>query len=430
MIVATIALSADTGWAQATTIRQRIQQRLNEALEERNGKTAPRPKTGAPSPQSPTSPHAKTHAPKRVTGPISYVAPEGMSDQAFEQLAAKATTLRRMDLSRSDVTSAGIAQGGFSSPLETLILPQPQGEPFTLTPEAAIAIARLKTLEHLDAQRTQFAGDALRHLALLHELQSIDFSGTSGYPPADLRHFLQNTPALENIDLSGTTFDGTALDALRQPSRLKSLSMRLCPLTDAGVKSITAHALVELDLSYTSIKPQHIEALGSLTRLEWLDMSGTRLRPEAWRRLAALPRLSGIALASAPVNAELMAVLPLDHLEQLDLSAARGLDETCWSYLSKATALRELTLDRTSVDGQALQTLCVLPSLNILSLADAKSIDDSAFEALSRFPKLTRIDLTQTTVSDEAVRRFKKAHPLIRILHPALSAPPHPVGRD
>jgi hypothetical protein len=344
---------------------------------------------------------------------------------------------------------------------------------------AALPELRLLNLDSADELTT--AG--LKHLAGLKRLDLLRLTGAPGVGGTPLGELKGS--AITQLDLSGCwgilTLDGVSQLSLRRlaldgclalgdaglaelsgQETLEALSLRGCPLTDAGLAPLPA-SLRRLELAQTAISsagltallartPQlerlglagcanldgataaalaareslrqldlrearwlgaeELRAIGGLPKLEALDLSGVALDSETLGGLdgaATLRRLSLNGCGALPKTAG-QTLSSLEALERLDLSGAH-LNPEDFEHLATLSNLRQLDLSSSlSVGVSALRELGSL-RLEVLNLAGCRRVDAAAQEILSGWTSLRELDVVGCRLGAEATQALREALP-------------------
>src|SRR5262249_9764921 len=128
------------------------------------------------------------------------------------------------------------------------------------------------------------------------------------------------------------------------------------------------------------------------------------------RQLKQLP-LKSLSLQRCNLTDEgLAAIAELPHLEQLDLSEARGLTEAGLATLARCPKLYRLTLRKCGLGDPAIARLRDFPVLPHPDL-NGNPISDQAISSLSAIPKLNAIWIGETGMTETGIARLKAALP-------------------
>jgi hypothetical protein len=337
----------------------------------------------------------------RDASPLHYVdlSYSSVSPAAIRLLAGVGGLLG-LDLSRTDIDVAGVAALGSCAELRDLSL-----WGCTRVSDASLShLGEIDELRRLELGRCQRLSPAAP--AKLGRLQSLEYLGLADTRIDDSGLWgLHSLSALRHLDVSGTRVTGSGLGGLTRLRRLELLNL---------------HGTVAL-------RPDHLGALRSLSRLTWLDLGRCGLITDAAlatvRGLASLTHLGleALALTDAGMlyvkdlvalnslvlswtqvgNVGLERLQPLVGLRHLGLSGTRVSDSGLAS-LRAFRDLQQLDLSNTLVTDEGLEHLCDHPSLTVLDLENT-AISDAGLALLSGLAKLTTLFLSRTAVTDEGL---------------------------
>jgi hypothetical protein len=280
------------------------------------------------------------------------------SDNDVEKVA-DLKTLKRLDLSFTYITDAGVQRLGQVPALEELTLDTAEA----LTDAAASYLRANKSLRKLVLRGVDITDVGMPYLAALTGLKSLDLShsmiGDVG---------LESLPALselEELNLGGTRITGTNLNFLRLLPKLKKLSFSGIQRRNAG--ACWTPLITDLDLNTISL----------LSGLEDLNLG------------------VGVSLGKTGVPVGAGNCRVTGGIQLTDLGVAK---------LAKLTRLRRLDISGAKISPAGLSALKKLPQLERLSLWNCTALNDSAAPALAALPKLGNIDLSYTSVGDETLK--------------------------
>jgi Leucine-rich repeat (LRR) protein len=285
-------------------------------------------------------------------------------------------TLKRLDLSFTYVTDAGIQRLAQLPALEELTLDATEA----LTDAAASYLRANKSLRKLVLRGTDITDVGMPYLAALTGLTSLDLSHTM---VGDVG--LESLPALsqlEELNLGGTRITGINLNFLKLLPHLKKLSFNGIQRRNAG--ACWTPLITDLDLNTISL----------LSGLEDLNLGvgvslgrtgvavgagncrvtgGIQLTDLGLAKLAKLTKLRRLDISGAKVTAAgLKPLAGLPQIERLSLWNCRALDDTAAPTLASLANLRSLDLSYTAVSDATLHSLQALPQLKTLYLTDTK----------------------------------------------------------
>lgn len=197
----------------------------------------------------------------------------------------------------------------------------------------------------------------LRHFSRLTSL-TITNSSAEDYS------FLQGTPALETLDLSGSLVSAETLDYIGTLTELTVLNLSAC-----GISNVTA--------------------LSGLDRLEVLDLSDNSISD-----ISALADCDALERLNLQSNA-LISLASLEGCDNLtDLNVSQN-NITSLAPLADSTALRSLVIDHNSVSD-----LSVLRSMTGLVTFTASNNSIADISPLTACTQLTRLILSYNQITD------------------------------
>jgi Leucine-rich repeat (LRR) protein len=213
-----------------------------------------------------------------------------IGDQGLRHLRL-VSTLRRIALPQSRVTSAGFAH-----------------------------LSRLEQLEDLVVRHRPIDSVALEALAKLPNLRRLELGGTR-LDTLELEH-LDELHGLEILHLNFENLDDRAARRLSRLTRLRELDLGGTQISDAALESIGRLVnLVELQLHHTRVTNRGLAHLASLQQLQVLTLDHTDVVDEGVKHLEGLYRLRDLRLDSTLVTDRSIDVLVnMESLERLNLA--------------------------------------------------------------------------------------------------------------
>jgi hypothetical protein len=302
-----------------------------------------------------------------------------LSDAGLSYLAGlKHATIRRLDLSLSDVTDVGLMHmAGLR--IKSLIL----GARRSITADGLKGLGSVVALEELDFNDTTSINDAsLKYLKDLVNLRSLTLDRTQ-VTDAGLRH-LKDLPRLEDLSLAECKCAGPGLATLRDFHDLRRLNLRSSGLTDAHLIYLKDLRVIDdLYLSNTTITDAGVEWLSSLNSLRTLVVRHTNIAGPGLRFLVGLPKFRQLDLIGTRVgNNEAKYIAALKHLEILRIR----MGDAGLVQLTGMRGLRELQLE-------------------------GAGFTDASIAALAKFPNLTFVDAGTTGISHSGSMRLRFLRP-------------------
>lgn len=204
-----------------------------------------------------------------------------VSDDGFEHLAG-CTKMRRMVVCSSKVTGSGFKHLAGMTQLESINLHSSPASDAGLE-----AIGKLANLRRLEIVHTGVTDAGLKHvgnLAQLRQLHVASHDTTDAAFP-----FLSKLTELDQLDVYEKAASNATCAQIAKLPRLRLLMLTGGPFDDGGVREVAkVLTLEELTLSGASVTDASIDALAGLKRLRKLDVSGTKITAEGRARLAKL----------------------------------------------------------------------------------------------------------------------------------------------
>lgn len=161
-----------------------------------------------------------------------------------------------------------------------------------------------------------------------------------------------------------------------------------------------------VDLSdHWEITNESLYHLKSLNTLQFLDISRTKISDNGLKTLGSLSQLKVVILPQGISDAGVLALKPLQNLEELNLD--RGLvTDAGLSTLAVFPKLQRLDLSGTRISDAGISSLNKLPKLTRLVLNS--DITDASAPHLQKLKTLREIDISQTYIHDEGLRALSK----------------------
>lgn len=289
--------------------------------------------------------------------------------------------------------------------------------------------------------------DAWGHSALRRGAQS-SITYFSAIPGSSFTnedwHTITQATVLQNVSVSNTNLDDTALAQLAALPVLTSLTAAGCPITDDGMESLVAAGKLNyLDLSRTRVTTAGIERLSqskTMTRLllsgcsaiddtaidaflrmpglTELDLTGTQVTAAGWERLAALPKLEALGINEEKLTPEHLAILGrFPSLKRIGLTNRKFGDDANRVLFPKTNRgkLRDLGVPREiPATPEILQQIAGQPRLQLLSFA-GHPITDEQFTILDPLTELFSLSTTGARLTGESLERAL-SRPKLRFL--------------
>jgi Leucine-rich repeat (LRR) protein len=236
---------------------------------------------------------------------------------------------------------------------------------------------------------------------------------------------------LTQVSFIHTKISDVDLVRLNACPQLTVLFLSGCRISDSGITSLTPrHSLSYADLTDTLITDASLRHVARFTRLGTLVLRNTRVSDDGVQCLAALPELCFIDLASTDITDQSIVALSrvrtlahvgldttntgADHrafegfegLRSLSMANTRLTDKTLATLTGRATPLRELFIDATSITDDGLAEARWPSSLASLSLTNTAVSDRGLSVVVRECPGLEWLLLDGTRVTDRGVARL------------------------
>lgn len=204
-----------------------------------------------------------------------------VDDRGLEHLAGL-TTMRRMVVCSSKVTGSGFRHLTGMTRLESINLHSSPASDAGLE-----AIGRLTSLRRLEVVHTSVTDAGLKHLAGLTNLRQLHVASHRTTDAA--LPFLAGLKELDQLDVYERAASNPTLAQIGKLPKLRLLMLVGGVFDDDGVKHLSGLAtLEELTLNSPKVTDAAIEHLAGLKSLRRLNVAGTRITGAGRHRLAAL----------------------------------------------------------------------------------------------------------------------------------------------
>lgn len=204
-----------------------------------------------------------------------------VSDDGFEHLAG-CTKMKRMVVCSSKITGSGFRYLAGMTQLESVNLHSSPASDAGLE-----AIGKLTNLRRLEIVHTSVTDAGLKHVSNLKELRQLHVASHDTTEGALL--FLSKLTELDQLDVYEKAASNATCTQIAKLPKLRLLMLTGGPLDDSGVKDVAkVVTLEELTLNGAGVTDASIDALAGLTRLRKLNVSGTKITAEGRAKLTAL----------------------------------------------------------------------------------------------------------------------------------------------
>jgi hypothetical protein len=301
---------------------------------------------------------------------------------------------------------------------------------------AMLSLAKARRLVHLELVDTSVGNFALNQLKPLHELRSVDWTGSTfnDMSPLYLRELpitsfrcacarlgdvglrhLRYLEQLQVLDLPRSEVSGAGLSALAELANLEEIRLLHRDVEGGGLAALaTLPALRRLTLGKAELSDPRAEHLGELTRLEELTFTFSNFDDRGAAQLEGLRGLRRLDLGDTAISdLGLRHLVGLHALVSLKLHHTRVTNRGL-AHLAGLRALEVLELDHTDVVDEGVAHLAGLSGLRELRL-DHTLITDRALASIVGLPRLERLNLAGTVITREGARLLE-GHPTLSVV--------------
>lgn len=204
---------------------------------------------------------------------------------------------------------------------------------------------------------------------------------------------------LTYLNVQGATLTDAQMSAMCGLTRLTSLSLESCRVSDNGFREIGSLSRLELlDLTGTPIGDEVVTRIAGLKELRALWLVGRGISDRGLRKIAGLDKLDGLMLTDTNVTSDGLTALAR-HASLKELSV-EGSHVRILEPLRNLTLLFSLNLAETAVDNESMKSLASLTSLDCLEIPNT-DVGDNGLSNL-RGLAMSRLVLNHTRITDEA----------------------------
>ena len=210
---------------------------------------------------------------------------------------------------------------------------------------------------------------------------------TKASDPVALLPLLQKLPDLEALGIHSKAMNDAALAQLAPLSRLVTLNLSSCSITDDGLKALKSlQNLRHLALGGTRVTDAGLATIAEMTQLETVGLRGDAITDEGLTHLATMP-----------------------NLKELNASETKITDAGL-AQIARIKRLEVLILNGNDITDAGLAHLEPLTGMTGLFLASTK-ITDAGLLHLKRMGKLSKLGLTKTAVTEQGLAAAKSFLP-------------------
>lgn len=270
----------------------------------------------------------------------------------------------------------------------------------------------------------------LKVLSNWKKLKWLDLTGAVNLTDDDL-DWIKQLSRLKHLSLAHTPISDRGFAPLACLSQLESLSLLATRIKGSGLQALKAMPdLRELDLSYCEISLKQLEDF-DFSNLRNLRLSGIKSGDDADSRLPMMPALVNLDLSYSSIGDALaQSVLQCKSLETIDISGMRNFSqalEACCELpglkllranavqlqpsdielVSRQSALEELDLDGASWPENSFSAIKNLQTLVRFSCSNSL-LSDTEVEAISHVPTLEKLTVFNTRITENGLDTFAK----------------------
>jgi hypothetical protein len=220
-------------------------------------------------------------------------------------------------------------------------------------------------------------------------------------------------PTIRRLRLSSSAVTDAGFASVSRLAELRSISLQFTAITGQGILHLSqCRHLSQLVCNPSVNCRQAAVAIGTFPAIESLDLECGDWTDEDVANVLKLPNLTdlslaqnqGISLTRIP-GGQLMS--PLVRLS----CSESAIDDLSCEFIASFRALRELSVEGTSVTDAGIARLLVLRNLEVLRLSETK-ISHDGIGMLSRFAALRRLDIDDVPMTDDDAERLLNAKQL------------------
>ena len=336
-----------------------------------------------------------------------------ITDSGLADLS-KSRSLKKLDISGSQVTDKGLGYLSRIKTLESLTLPQKQKG---ITDKGLAHLGRLPNLKSLGIARMHYNDPKMNK---------------EYYTDKGLAE-LVNCRLLESLSIGSIGITDSGMDHIAKLKNLKRLNMYGCDnVTDAGLarltalKSLTKFSITDADISIKGLN--NFKTMPNLTSLSICDLK----RKGATLDLSGLMALERLDLCFSSysekfVDADLKSLANLKQLKYLTIGP-RDYSDKGMAYLAGLTNLEHLSIGGAGLTDEGLKYMANMKKLDRLCIfagfdaskmgyGSGGDITDKGLGYLEELKQLHVLDIqSDNSFSDTALRRLQRELPNLFIL--------------
>ena len=238
---------------------------------------------------------------------------------------------RNLNLSKTDITSEGLARLTGSSQLESLTLNSsqldeasakylrgrfPRLKQIRVSRSVIMLDSHVASLQHFDDVSQlklldkQISNSALQSLTKLKQLTSLTIGGKTTITSQALKQLKQLT-SIEQLVIHD--IKGVNIEDFAGMVKLQDLQFHQCTFSQPDFRVLRRlPVLTRLSVRQTSLTEKHVEQLAEIQQLEAINLQKSPLSIRGLRRITTLPLLRELQLTGIPINDETIEIFRLN----------------------------------------------------------------------------------------------------------------------
>ncbi|TWT85976.1 hypothetical protein Pla123a_07840 [Posidoniimonas polymericola] len=253
----------------------------------------------------------------------------------------------------------------------------------------------------------------------------LSWGATSTLTPDRVARISRNLARLRDPDsltLHLENPDGELLDALgRCPALDRDSEVRLSfddgkiECTPEALSVLKGTSVTILHASGREFTDDHMLALGEPTALWAVRLCDASLTSRGLSVLARAPRLNSLHVDTSRSPSELLAGVPTIAASTILKFQDCDLTKADFHLLQVLSGIERLSIERSTVDSAALETLPELPTLEALHLSGNEWLSRVSDDLLSRLPSLIDLDVSWTGLSLADCEHIRQHFPKVKV---------------
>jgi Leucine-rich repeat (LRR) protein len=209
------------------------------------------------------------------------------------------TKLRNLKLASSAITDEGLSHLAELTELVVLSLQECK-----ITDQGFDFLSKLTKLKELVVFKSDVSTGPLKAFTNAQELSKLNLRGTK-LTSQDLIAHMEAFKNLQDLEISETAVDDTALPTIAKLPKLKALNVWRTKVSDQGLESLVSIGLTRLNLDDNpAIGDMGMEQVAKMTTLEWLHVGKTKITDAGLAKLETLNRLAELRINDTVVSEE------------------------------------------------------------------------------------------------------------------------------